>query len=68
MVMVTVSFELTDREARDFGQFVKRAAVRNIGPLWTGGLDLAEEDEVFCAEQALRKVQKALASAGYSPR
>lgn len=65
---VTISFTLPRRQASAFAEIVKRLQSRNIGP---GDLNLAnshQPDEQSDAEEAISRLERALAKAGFEPR
>lgn len=58
---------LTDTEAWDFAQLVKRLSGHDLG-IQSGGLGLVTPSEQAGAEAALDKLRRALTEAGFSPR
>jgi hypothetical protein len=62
---ISLSLDLTEYEAQNFAQLIKRLARRDIGPT---DLNLVTRDEANGAEDALLKLRDALEAAGFSPR
>jgi hypothetical protein len=62
---VSLSLNLTEYEAQNFAQLIKRLARRDLGPT---DLNLVTGNEVNGAEEALLKLRDALETAGFSPR
>lgn len=58
---------LTDAEAWDFAQLVKRLSGHDLG-IQSDGLGLVTPSEQAGAESALDKLRRALDDAGFSPR
>jgi hypothetical protein len=63
--MPRITLNLTDREAADFAELVKRLARRNLGP---SDLNLCTAAEVDNADNALLVLKHSLAEAGFAPR
>lgn len=59
---VTITVELTDAEAWQYAQFLKRAGWRD----YRG--NATTDDEAYLMRDAGYKIQTALAEAGYAPR
>ena len=59
---VTITVDLTDAEAWELAQFLKRVG-------WTEWRGLSRsDDEAYLKRDGCEKVQRALAQAGYAPR
>jgi hypothetical protein len=62
MKTVTINVELTDAEAWQFAQFLKRAGFSDYRT------NASNDDEAYVMRDAGGKIQDALAKQGYSPR
>jgi cytochrome c len=62
MKNIPIPLELTEQEALDLAQFVKRVGWQEMRQ------NAVDEDEAYRIREALDKVRKALADVGYSPR
>lgn len=61
-VAINLDVELTEQQAWDFAQFLKRVA-------WSDFRDLsATDDEAYRMQEAALKFQQALEEQGFSPR
>jgi len=65
MDMVTIRLELSDEEATDLAQLVKRLSRRSLGK---DDLNLVTREEALHADAAVIALRDALADAGYAPR
>jgi hypothetical protein len=59
---ITISVELTDLEAWNLAQFLKRVGFSDFRK------NAQDEDEAYAMQQAAARVRTALAQAGYEPR
>jgi cytochrome c len=62
MKNIPIPLELTEQEALDLAQFVKRVGWQEMRQ------NAVDEDEAYRIREALDKVRKALAEVGYAPR
>jgi cytochrome c len=62
MKNIPIPLELTEQEALDLAQFVKRVGWQEMRQ------NAVDEDEAYRIREAIDKVRKALAEVGYSPR
>ncbi len=62
---VKITLKMTEREAFNFAQLVKRVARKNLG---RDGLDVVTPEEETDAEAVLYRLRDALSAAGYEPR
>jgi cytochrome c len=62
MKNMQIPLELTEQEALDLAQFVKRVGWQEMRQ------NAVDEDEAYRIRDALDKVRKALVEVGYSPR
>lgn len=60
--LVRLVAELTDQEAQDFAQFLKRVGFSDYRN------NAADQDEAYRMLAAGEKIRRALAEAGYAPR
>lgn len=68
MPEIAIPLNLTSDEAWCFSQLVKRLSSHNLGTTGHYALHLVTPAEHDDAKKALRKLEKALAAAGYDPR
>ena len=62
MKQVTVMLELSDAQAWNLAQFLKRVGWHEFRA------NAVDEDEAYAIREAVEEVQKALSNAGYKPR
>lgn len=62
MKTITITVELTDAEAWQYAQFLKRVSFREYRD------NATNDDEAYLMRDAGYKIQSALAEAGYEPR
>jgi cytochrome c len=62
MKNIPIHLELTEQEALDLAQFVKRVGWQEMRQ------NAVDEDEAYRIREAIDKVRKALADVGYAPR
>jgi hypothetical protein len=60
---IAISVELTDIEAWNLAQFLKRVGFSDFR-----NLNAQDEDEAYVMQQAAARLRTALAQAGYEPR
>lgn len=65
MDKVTIHLELSDEEATDLPQLVKRLSRRSLGK---DDLNLVTPEEALHADAAVIALRDAIADAGYAPR
>jgi hypothetical protein len=65
MDKITLHLQLSDAEATDLAQLVKRLARRSLGK---DDLNLVTPEEAMHADAAVLALRDALADAGYAPR
>lgn len=62
MKTVTITVELTDQQAWDYAQFLKRVGFSEYKQ------NAADEDEAYRMVEAGEKIRQAFAESGYAPR